>query len=602
MLNKNKLEKLFARRVLMLSGFKAFLLSSLVGRLYYLQIVKSDQFTTFSDSNRIKLLLIPPLRGKILDRNGLPFAENKNYYRILFDPEVSSDTQKTIRKLTEILNLDESKYNRMLKKIANHTGRNQLLLYEHLTWNELATVEVNSPDLPGISIDVGYIRHFALNNISAHTIGYLGPVSEQEIAKNPLLNHPDFKIGRSGVEKSYESILRGKAGVRKMEVNAFGLQVRELAREESVPGKDVKLSLDKELEDFVGKRLEGLSGSATVIDVATGEVLAMVSSPGFDPNLFTYGVSEEYWQDLLNNTENPLINKSISNQYPPGSTFKIVVALAALKDGIDPSRTEYCPGYINLGRTRFHCWKKGGHGHMNMQQAIMHSCNTYFYYTSKRLGVDKIAQMAKLFGLGAKTDINLSNEKNGLVPTRDWKEKTFNIPWQMGDTLNVGIGQGYMLTTPIQLAIMASRIATGNKVKPVLNPIEIEEDSSLFKGFEKLDIPENHLNLVRNGMIDVVNTPGGTAFGSKIHSKTFSMAGKTGTSQVISKKGLAMTDDNLSKGEKDKMKTHALFVGFGPTENPRYAISVVIEHGGAGSAAAAPVARDIMEEVQKLNA
>ncbi len=599
MLNKNKRGKLFTRRVLFLSGLKATLLFSLIGRLYHLQIVKSDEYKTFSDSNRIKLLLVPPLRGKILDRNNEILAENKNYYRILFDPEITSDKQETINKLSDILKLSAATKNKILKKIKGHKSRNSLLLHDHLTWQDVAKIEVNTPDLPGISIDVGQIRHFPLGSISPHLIGYLGPVSEREIKKNPLLNHPDFKIGRSGMEKSFEGILRGKVGVKKMEVDAFGLTVRELNREESQPGKELKLTIHKQLQEFVGKRFGSKSGSAIIIDVTNGETLSFISNPGFDPNQFTYGVSSDYWRSLIENPDKPLINKAISNQYPPGSTFKLIVALAALKDGVDPDKKIYCPGYMDVGKTRFRCWKEGGHGHMSMKQAIMHSCNVYFFNTSKKIGVDKIAEMARKFGLGSKIGLNLSGESTGLVPTTKWKKDKYNVSWQLGDTLNVGIGQGYMLTTPIQLAVMVSRIASGKNVNPKLS-FTNSPDIADPNNFQPLDVNEEHLAFVRDGMRRVINVPGGTAFGSRIRSKDFSMSGKTGTSQVISKKGLESLE-GLTKEELKRTKNHALFVGFGPIKDPKYSVAVVVEHGGGGSAAAAPIARDILYEAYKLN-
>lgn len=600
----HKKDKVFSRRVFALAGLKASLFMTLIARLYYLQIVKTDEYQTISDNNRIRLFLIPPLRGKILDRNLQLLAGNRNYYRVLLDKENTSNHKEILKKLAEVLGFDEEGYKGLVEKLKTQKRPGPAIIYEHLSWNEVAKVEVNAPDLPGISIDVGQIRDFPTGEISSHVIGYMGPVSEEEIKKNPLLNHPDFKIGRDGIERQLEQTLRGEVGIRKMEVNAHGLAVRELSREESKEGQDVRLALDKRVQEFVGKRLAaveivkglvGCAASVVVVNIHNGDIISFVSNPGFNPNEFTYGVSRKYWKELMNNDKKPLINKALSNQYPPGSTFKPVVALAALKEGFDPNKTYHCPGFFDLGKTRFRCWKKEGHGRLDMKQAIMHSCNIYFYNLAKSLGIDKIEAMAKQFGFGKEVGLEISGEKPGLLPSRSWKKKKYKSSWQLGDSLNVGIGQGYMLSTPIQLAVMASRIASGTMVKPSL----LTTDPSAVK-FANMDIPPEHLNLVRGAMIDVVNTPGGTAYGSRIPTVGLSMAGKTGTSQVISKKGLDSIKDQLAPEELAKTINHALFIGFGPIEQPKYAISVIIEHGGGGSKAAAPVARDVMEQVQKL--
>lgn len=572
-----------------MAALKASLLLSLVARLYYLQIIKSKEYKTFSDSNRIKDFLLPPLRGKILDRNGDVFAANKNYYRVLFDPQISANHTKTIIRLADILGVDEAKKQSMLTKLKRHRSQRALPIYEHMSWDEVSKVEVNAPDLPGVSIDAAQIRFFPRGNISSHVIGYMGPVSEKEIAINPLLNHPDFKIGRSGLEKTLENRLRGEAGVKRMEVNAFGLSIRELSREESKAGEDIKTTLDKRLQNFTGERMADLSGSAIVVDVKTGEILTFISTPSFDPNEFTYGVTPKYWKELTQNKDKPLINKPIASQYPPGSTFKMMVTLAALEDGIDPKTKVFCPGYMDLGRTRFRCWKKGGHGHMDMTNAIKHSCNTYFYHTSKKIGVKKIMAKARMFGFGEEVGLILNGEKSGLVPTPDWKIKRYKEKWQVGDTLNVGIGQGYVLATPMQIVMMTARLASGKFITPHL--LKSEKPS---QEFEKMNIAEEHLSLVREGMRRVINSAGGTAFGSRLRKKKYAMAGKTGTSQVISKKGLEDNIHNMTAEQINRTKNHALFTGFAPLDDPKYAIAVVVEHGGGGSKAAAPVARDIM--------
>ena len=396
----------------MLGGLKAVLLSSLVGRLYYLQVIESKKYKTFSDSNRIRDFLLPPLRGRILDRSGRFLAVNQNYYRILYDPLSARHLDKTLTLLGDLLAFTDERRARMKAAIRAHRSRNTLMLHEHLTWDEVAKVEVNLPNLPGISIDMGQIRYFPMKTLSPHVIGYLGPVSEKEIRQNSLLNHPDFKVGISGLEKSYDHLLRGDAGYRRMEVDAYGKSVEELSRQESKAGNDLYLTLDKRLQDYTSTRLSGNSGSAVVLDIDTGAILTMASTPGFDPNQFTYGITKEYWEELTENDTHPLTNKALSHQYPPGSTFKLVVALAALEAGIiDPDKTIFCPGHVTLGRRRFHCWKEEGHGNMNFIDAIMHSCNSYFFTISGKVGVEKIAAMARLLGLGQTYDIGVSHQK-----------------------------------------------------------------------------------------------------------------------------------------------------------------------------------------------
>lgn len=590
MLSENKRGKLFARRALLLGGFKASLLFTLIGRLYYLQIVESERYKTLADSNRIKLFLIPPMRGRILDRKERILAENQNFYRILLDPERANNTLKTATKLAAILHFSEEHKASLLKKVEEHKSMRPIMLHERLSWKDVARVEVNSPDLPGVSIDVGQTRNYPLGEDSAHVLGYLGPVSDEEIKRNALLNHPDFKMGKSGLEAVHEKTLRGEAGVKRMEVNAFGLSVRELSREPSTPGQDLNVTLDYRLQEFAAQRLGDQSGCVTVIDVETGGVVCMVSTPGFDPEQFSYGVSSSYWQELINNPDDPMINKVITNQYPPGSTFKLAVALAALESGVDPETSYYCPGYMILGRRRFGCWKEEGHGQTNMRQGIARSCNVFFFNTAKKLGIDPIEAMSLRMGLGKPLGINLPGEKGGLVPSRDWKRARFNDSWQTGDTLNIGIGQGFMLTTPLQLATMMARIASGNAVFPALTP----QGNSL--PFAHLGLDPDALKVVHDG-VRMVMEPGGTAYGSRLKTKNIAMAGKTGTAQVISKKRYKSIESQLSAAEKKRRDHHALFIGFAPVSQPKYAISVVVEHGGSGSGAAAPVARDVMDKL-----
>jgi len=600
MFNRKAKKQLFTRRAFMLGGIKACLLSILIGRLYYLQIIQEQAYKTFSDSNRIRLSLVPPLRGKILDRAGRYFAVNRDYYRILYDPLIRVDAEVIVKKLSGLLQLSALEQESMAKKLQGYSSHRPLMLYEHLSWQQLTAVEVNLPDLPGISIDVGQMRYFPMAEQSPHVIGYLGAVPEAELKRNPLLNHPDFKIGISGIEQSFDAVLRGKPGIKRTEVNAFGVPVGELSQDPGVPGTDIFLTLDKRLQLYVSERLSEQSGSAVVMDIHSGGILAMASTPGFDPNQFTYGISSANWKILVEHPQHPLVNKALSNQYPPGSTFKLAVALAGLKAGVDPSQTVFCPGYFVLGTRRFHCWKKEGHGSMCMEDGIKNSCNVYFFTIAKRIGIQAIEDMATLLGLGRVHDIGVAEQKPGRVPGRSWKQARFKQAWQLGDTLNAGIGQGYTLATPLQLAVMVSRVISGRAVEPTLKLEAEVAAGEVVSAFDSLGIAPEHLAIVKEGMRRVVNVPGGSAYGSRITEERYAMAGKTGTSQVISRRLSAEDLARMPISERKRVQNHALFVGVAPYQDPRYAVSVVIEHGGSGSQAAAPVAKDILRYTQLL--
>lgn len=589
--------RIFARRSFVLAGLKAAMMAALAGRLFYLQVSLSDQYKTLSDSNRIKLFLIPPVRGVIVDRFGQPLASNKIHYRILLDPTEAKNAEATFLKLSDILNIQAAKKEFLLARIRKHQGRRPILLHEHLTWDEVALAEVNTPDLPGVYVEAGQMRYYPKADICSHAIGYVAAVSEQEAIKDdPLLNHPDFKIGKSGIEKAFEDGLRGEAGVRRMEVNAHGLTVQELSRVNSTPGKTMPITLDLRLQEFVTQRLLAhRSATSVVLDAFTGGVLAYGSVPAFDPNNFVEGISSAYWSTLTKNPDLPLVNKPIAQMYPPGSTFKPIVALAALMQGVNPEDSVYCPGYFDLGRRRVRCWREGGHGVVNMRGAIMHSCNVFFFHMGRRIGIDPITAMANQFGLGVPSGIEIPGEKSGLIPSPAWKKGRHGIEWQLGDTINTAIGQGFVLSTAMQLALMAARIASRGKIiKP---HFELNPEMELSPTWAQMDIPQRYFDVVIDGMRNVMNTPGGTAYGSRILNPRWAMAGKTGTAQVISKKRLA---GDYASARLWENQNHGLFIGFAPLDNPRYAISVIVDHGGSGSGAAAPIARDIMTKAQEL--
>ncbi len=599
-------QRLFTRRMVLLAGGKTLLLSALVGRMYYLQVIEADKYKTLAEENRINLKLLPPLRGDIVDRRGVPIADNRQNYRVVLVREQAGDVEQTLDRLGQVVPVTDSDKRRILREVRRKRSFVPVTVRENLTWEEVARIEVNAPDLPGISIDEGQSRHYPFPDATAHILGYVAAVAEEDLNGDPLLELPGFRIGKAGVERIYDLPLRGTSGNSQIEVNAFGRVIRELKRTEGQPGSELKLTIDLELQELVARRLGQESASVVVLDVRNGEVLAMVSVPGFDPNAFNRGLTPEEWQGLAGNPKSPLTNKAIAGQYAPGSTFKMVVALAALEKGvITPATKIYCSGSVSLGDAKFHCWKKHGHGLLDLKAGIAQSCDSYFYEVARRTGIDAISAMANRLGLGHKLGIDLPNEKPGLMPTRDWKLATFGSPWQQGETLISGIGQAYMLTTPLQLAVMTARIANGGlAIKPHLARDSVTQNGAASRSAasaESLGISPAHLDVIAKAMDAVVNVPRGTAYGARIREPSRAMAGKTGTAQVrrISK---AERETGVRKNEDLpwRERDHALFVGFAPVEAPRFAVSVVVEHGGGGSAVAAPIARDVLDAVQRL--
>lgn len=595
--------KTFSRRVAILGGTQLALFGVLAGRMYQLQVIESKKYKTLSDENRINLRLLPPPRGRILDRFGRALAINQENYRVTLVAEQAHDVNAMLDALSGIISLGDHERQRILREIRRRRGFVPVTVRENLDWTEVSKIEVNAPDLPGLSIEVGQSRSYPYLADFAHVLGYVSAVSEKEIDGDPLLELPGFKIGKNGIERIYDLELRGKAGNSQVEVNAVGRVIRELSRQEGQPGNDVRLTVDRDLQKFASDRLkEEQSAAAVVADVTTGEIIALASVPGFDPNDFVTGLSSKTWRGLVNDPHTPLINKAVTGQYAPGSTFKMVVALAALEAGvIGPDHRVFCRGFTQLGNARFHCWKKHGHGWQDLIGGIKYSCDVYFYDIAKRVGVDRIAEMARKLGLGEKTGIELPSEKNGNIPTRSWKRALHGVAWQQGETLITGIGQGFILTTPLQLAIMTARIANGEKaVAPRL--VRTDEDAlqAAIAKLPPLGISKRSLDIVREGMNQVTNVIRGTAYAARIPTEGMEMSGKTGTAQVrrISK---AERDTRVLKNEERpwRERDHALFVGFAPSHKPRYAVAVVVEHGGGGSTVAAPIARDLLIETQK---
>ena len=590
--------KLFTRRAALLAGGQGLMFAALAARMYYLQVVEADRFAMLAEDNRINPRLLPPPRGRILDRFGVVLVDNGQDYRAVIVREQTDDVEAVLERLGEIIGLDPEEGKRILKEMRSRRAFVPVTVRENLSWEEVSRIEVNTPDLPGISIEVGQIRNYQAGKVVAHALGYVAAVSEAELNGDPLLELPGFHIGKDGIERSYETVLRGSAGSSQIEVNAVGRVIRELARKDPEPGVELSVTLDVGLQRFLFERLsQEVSASAVVMDVENGDVLALASTPSFDPNKFASGLTIADWQALVGNRLKPLTNKAIAGQYAPGSTFKMMVALAALSEGLDPSHRVFCTGQISLGTAKFHCWKKGGHGTLDMSGGLKHSCDIYFYDAARKAGIDRIAEVARRFGFGKPVGIDLPRERSGLMPDRNWKIATYGEPWQPGETLVAGIGQGFTLTTPLQLAVMTARIANGRyAVQPRL------VRSAETPVWPELGIPEEHMKVAQEGMARVTNEVGGTAYASRIQEPGLAMAGKTGTAQVR-RITLAERLAGVKKNEELpwEQRDHALFVGFAPVGAPRYAVAVVVEHGGGGSKVAAPIARDVLIEAQRRN-
>jgi len=523
--------------------------------------------------------------------------------------EQTTNIEGTVNAIAGLIDVSDADRKRVMRDVKRKHAFVPVVVRSNLSWDEVTRIEVAIPELPGVSIEQGLIRFYPYGQTAAHVLGYVAAVSEKELTGDPLLELPDFRIGKAGIEKSEDLALRGTAGTSQIEVNAYGRVVREIGRNDGQPGQDIVLALDAAMQDFVAKRCSSeQSVSCVLLDVVTGDVLALVSSPSYDPMLFSAGLTQAMWQDLSTDPRNPLSDKAIGGLYPPGSTFKPIVALAALEGGaitLDTAIT--CPGYLELGDATFHCWQKGGHGTLHLHDAIKHSCDVFFYETARRTGIDRIAAMAHRFGFGDALGFDIPGERAGLIPDRDWKLATTGVAWQQGETLNAGIGQGSVLATPLQVATMAARLVTGRAIVPHL----VRSQGLLPAGgdrkaasFPAMGVSPRALSAVIDGMSAVVNEEGGTAYAARIKDSGFAMGGKSGTSQVrhISQ---YERDHGLLKAEDIpwKDRDHALFVGFAPVGSPRYVCVAVVEHGGVegggGSAVAAPIVRDVLLEAQK---
>ncbi|WP_066795849.1 penicillin-binding protein 2 [Sphingomonas soli] len=571
----------FSRRALVLGGLQGGVALVLAGRMAYLSVFENERYRLLADSNRINLTLTPPRRGWIVDRNGAPLANNRTDFRVDLIPDRMQDKPKTLDALQNILGFSQEDRARIETDLKRAAGFQPVQVLENLDWERFAAVSVRLPELPGVAPTRGFARNYPLGAGVGHLVGYVGTANAEQFKKekDPLLVTPGFKLGKDGIEKQMEDRLRGTPGAKRVEVTAHGRLVRELATRPDSPGETVKLTIDAGLQEYTARRMGDESGSVTVFDCMTGQILAMVSMPAYDPNAFSDGISRSEWKMLAEDDHIPLMNKTLQGLYPPGSTFKPATALAALGAGVDPSRVIYCNGGYQLGNRRYGCL--GRHGPMTMHTAIARSCNTYFYTVGREIGINNIAAAARALGFGAEYELPLPSQRYGTIPDEAWKLRRYKQQWTQSDTLNASIGQGYVLVSPFQLALSAARLASGKLVEPslLLEP---------GKNFPALPFPPEHVAIVRAGMDEVVNGHG-TAGASKLQIEGVRMGGKTGTAQVR-----RIMDATRGQGGAWKYRDHGLFICFAPVDNPRYAASVVIEHGMGGARAAAPIAKDVL--------
>ncbi|MBO7243932.1 MAG: penicillin-binding protein 2 [Alphaproteobacteria bacterium] len=597
---KYEKDRVFIKRLIVLLLVFFLLIIVLITRVFYLQILQGDRYRLLADKNRTSVRLTLPSRGNIFDRNGVKLAENKKNFQAVLIKEEALNVQKSLENFEKIIVLDEDEKARIQKEIKRKRPYMAIRIKDGLSFEEAAKLHLNAPDLTGIQIEEDLIRHYPLKDVNAHLIGYVSLMNDKDLEENPddpLADLPGYRIGRTGLENSFEEVLKGIPGFKKKEVNAYGRSVRVLEEAVSQKGESLNLTIDSRLQEVALTALGKESGSAIVMDVNTGEILAMVSSPSYDTNIFTMPVPVKVWRSLIDNEKRPLQNKALTGTYSPGSIFKLVVALAGLEHKIiHPNKKVYCGGKVTIGNHDFHCWKRSGHGMVDLEQALMHSCDVYFYELAQQIGAEKITNMAKRLGFGVPVNIGIKGEREGLVPTPEWKKKRFKDDWRTGDTVNLSIGQGFLGTTPMQLVYMTAQIANGGKkIKPhVIKGEGVDTPASL--GFKK-----EHLNLIKRGMNKVVNHEKGTAYRSRINVNGEKMAGKTASTQVR-----RITKKEREKGiikQEDlpwKYRDHGMFAAFAPVQNPRFAIVVMIEHGGGGSSSAAPVAAKILTETLKL--
>ncbi len=615
MSKRSSIEAEFSRRQIVAAAAGGLVWATLVARLFQLQLVERDKYGKLAENNRVKLVLAPPQRGQILDRFGRPLASHRQAGRVSVVPEQLDDPVKALAQVSRLINLSDTRAERVLEEIAANRRRRAgfvpVIVAQELSFEEFARMQIHAVGLDGVEVEMASTRSYPKGRDFAHVLGYVAKASDDDLTRlteglpeadiEPLRNlfrHPDMRTGRQGMERFAEAWLRGKPGTTQFITNAHGRTIEKLAQDPKtapVDGKDLFITIDADLQKVAVERFEGESGAAVVIDIESGDVLAMVSTPAFDPNSFVNGISGTEYAKLRDDSRSPLYPRAHGGVYPPGSTFKMVVATAALEaEVIKPADRVHCNGYYRFGNRTWHCWKKGGHGSMDMHSAIKQSCDVYFYEIARRAGVDKIAEVSRKFGFGRSWELGMTGGRGGLVPDREWKQTNRGEPWFEGETLNFGIGQGQLGTTPLQLALMTARIAAeGRSFKPRLIGLGPQSEGDIT-----LDAPLDSeiMKRMKAGMFGVTSEGGGTAYRSgDLGLGGPRLAGKTGTAQVR-----RITMEERAKGVRGgaeierELRDHALFVAYAPADNPKYAISVIVEHGEGGSRTAAPVARDIL--------
>jgi penicillin-binding protein 2 len=588
------------KRSLLTSAVIITFFAMLVARLWYLQIQEGQTYTSLADNNRVRYVEVSPPRGNVYDREGREIVTNRPSFNVVLSREDNRLDDELVKRISGILDVEVTVILDRIRKMANTPGHLPIRLAEDVDWEKVAIIENNHLDLPGIRIEVVPLRVYHYGNYASHLIGYLGEINQTELeASDPEVYRPGDQIGKMGLEKLHEGDLRGEKGREYMEVNALGFEQKGLKGVEPLPGSDLQLTIDMELQRAAEEIMEreNKAGAVVAVEVNSGRVLTAASAPQLKLDEFIGGISSKAWQAMLDDPRHPLINKVVQGQYPPASTYKIVTALAGLGEGIiTPDTTLFCPGHFQFGNRTFRCWKKGGHGSVYLLRALSESCDVYFYQVGQKLGVDRLASYAQRLGLGRKTGIDMEHEKSGVVPTSDWKKKKYNTKWYEGETISIAIGQGYDLATPIQICMMTSALANGGTLfRPGLIESVRDPDGRVLKNFapevlERFVGQGRNMKLVREGLVEAVNGQRGTGKSAKL--ATITVAGKTGTGQVVRLKQYEhLKEDAIPY----KYRDHAWFTCFAPAENPEIAVTVLIEHGLHGGSAAAPIARAVLE-------
>ena len=613
--------KLISRRMFLLSVGKAIVVVGVLGRLISLQINESKKYKTLSDKNRFREWKLAPERGVIKDYFNQDIASNRQVYQIHLIPENTNNINQIFFRLKSILKISDKRISSLKKRIIKQKPWEPIIVSDNLDWSEFSRINLFLHELQGIEPVVSVARVYE-DSSSAHILGYVSQVSAKDLKNKKYLKEilvPGIAVGKTGLERRFDKEMIGKVGFQRYEVNAFGKRIKQILVNQGQAGKDYKTTLDLEVQKYTAEILGDKAASVCVMDIYNGDIISLVSSPSYDPNTFVHGVDRDYWNSLISNDRKPLTNKALSGLYPPGSTVKTLVALSALENKIvSPLKSVKCTGKIEMHGEKFHCWEKKGHGVVNMRSAIKRSCDVYFYEIARRLGVDKLSETAKKFGLGQKVLKNFSEERSGVVPNTRWKKKYIGENWYIGETLHTGIGQGYFQSTPIQLCLMTAQIANGGfEIKPKIifdskknnlkeylkfkkeNPNQPLPQKLLLSNLNLKPLFKNqdNINIIKDAMYSSSNEPGGTSYRSRLEDKRYMFAGKTGSSQIK-----RFTEEQREAEVKQenvpyKSRDHALFIAFAPVSDPKYAISVVVEHGGSGSKAAAPIAKKVIKKV-----